>query len=374
MFKKITQNILKAFFATLLVATFAFCLLPSEVKAAEFLDRDSGANVNVEKHTINPYALGNEINFTNNISGDLVAIGSKVSLDSIYVNDGGVIIFSARDVNINTKRVEKNVKVFAGGKVTISNVFRGDVLIIANEVEITNETKILGDLIVRADNLTVGKDIKIEGDIYADYSKYKGEQKLSEITAKEVKDFPTGEVNYSKEEISSKLAFAKFALWKVGGIVFLIILAFFLSKKRKLEQPAINLTSRFGYDLLTGLLTLLISVFAAFLFLLLPPLTVYVWLVAILTSLLFALSSIYTPIYVTNLIKNQFQINFKFSYLLAMVVVLMVALPYIPFVGGLFSLFNTIFSIGGFGYVLTSIYKIFKKALNEKQETGNELL
>ena len=340
----------KILFSTFLIALTFTSLLSPNAEAAKFLSGDEkNQDVKIEATNENVYAAGQNVIANQNVAKDLILAGGKIEVNAIV---GRSIIAAGGEVNINSKRVSGPVRV-AGNKVVIKGNFSEEVMVAAEEVVI-QDARIQGDLIIATNKLTI-ENSNIIGNAKISYSEGKGDFN-SQIK---------GDKQIQKVEVSdSRMAY----IWDVlatqlSVIVFLLVAYFSLKNRNALELTDIKFNSKFFINALIGLgiIVLTLPVLVITLFAQLYNLTIPL---AIIIYLSFILTSFYFPIYLANLLKNQFNLSWKFKYIIIASYLLVSILSVIPVINAISYLIFFILLASNFGYLIRKLFSTIKGEKN----------
>lgn len=301
-----------------------------------------------------------------------------------------------------TQNVEGNVFLF-GKKVTVSSQIDGNLVIMANEVHITDDSYVDASVFILANtiqfdtlsshlyaicnNLTISSDHGVYKDLYVKAKKvsmYGTVGRNAYISADEISlsgnnsvgiikgnltyslpediEFPegsiVGEKNYSKKaKMKTTLDFHEILLHFVNAIfassLIYLILKFFLAKG--LQKSSSCLARKFGKVFLTGLISLIVVPILSVILLLskvgfvlgIILLAIY-WLMLAISP--YFLSSILGRRMANNKSQTKVIVEYLITIAIALVISAVSIIPYIGFIVGLF------ISILGLGVIIYNIF------------------
>lgn len=342
--------------ATTLIALVAIFTLP--VNAAVFLPSNGSDTSNIEVNKIeeNLYISSQNVKINAPIKKDLVVSGNTVEINAPIERN---IIALGGTIKINSTSVGATVRA-AGGSIEISGNFEEDVVVAAGNVTLKN-AKIRGDLIVSSGNLVI-KDSKIGGKFIGSYGQIDGNIK-DQVTSQNISI-----IAYDSSSNGKNDSFKWF--WRLGAeisvILGLILITYFLSKRKRLSILEIMPNNKFGIDILAGIgyFILPILIFLPALLLQIYPLVTTLWLMIILGMFL---SNIFLPIYMANFAKNTFNLQIKLSYLVFAVYAVMVVLSLIPGASVLAGLIMFIFFLANFGFLTRKLFGVINNSLKSNK-------
>lgn len=304
-----------------------------------------GKNVNVVSSRIegNIFILGDSVTINSNISGSIYVLGNNVSISGT-MND----IYAVVDkINILEDSICRDIKV-VGTKINISGIVNRDLYGATGQVEITETGKVNGTLssakevLGNTDNVN---EIKIIEDITPDINS--SEEKMQEVS----------------EAIEKWINIFFFISAEMTGLIILAIIVGFTSKKK------IN-TSDFKENSLKDTMFGLVYFGLAIAIIIVLMLTVIGIPVSILLALIlwFIFWKITIPvasIQITKALLDKKEKSKVFVCFIAFIIFTLIrCINFIPSIG---SVFETIVSLYGFGYMIRSIIR------KNKEEDLNEV-
>lgn len=341
---------------TTLVALSTIFILP--VNSAVFLPSNVSdtSSIEVNKTEENLYISSQNVKINAPIKKDLVVSGNTIEINGPIERN---IIALGGTIKINPASVGATVRA-VGGSIEISGSFEEDVVVAAGNVTLKN-AKIRGDLVVSSGNLVI-KDSKIGGKFIGSYGQIDGNIK-DQVTSQNISI-----IAYDSSSNGKNDGFKWF--WRVGAevsvILALILVTYFLSKRKRLSILEIKSNNKFGIDILAGIgyFILPILIFLPALILQIYPLVITLWLMIILGMFL---SNIFLPIYIANFTKNTFNLEFRLSYLVFAAYAVMVVLSLIPGVSVLAGLIMFIFFLANFGFLTRKLFGLINNSLRSNE-------
>ena len=333
-------------FSFLFLFAVVFYSLP--VDAATFLAPDSGKNsIVINEVQENLYVSGNEITIQAPIKKDLVVAGNKVSVNNKIERS---LMVAGNEVTINSLLIGGSVRA-AANTLDISGNFNEDLVIAANKVVIKN-SRVRGDLIISANSITLENSF-VSGKFYGSYSELKGD--LQNQINGEIK------VTQYQNQSSIKAVWFKFSI-EISTIIGLAIVSFYLMRRNRLENMRPRWNMLLLQDLGIGFTVFIAPVVILIIgiFLQIYPLVLALWG---LIWILFALSNIFVPIYISSFIKNTFKTEVKMIYLIPLVYISLLVLNVLPVFNMIVGLLNFIVLLITFGYLSRNSYRLFDNAL-----------
>lgn len=304
-----------------------------------------GKNVNVASSRINGnvFILGNSVTINSNISGSIYVIGNNISISG-SMND---IYALAENMDILENSICRDIRV-VGTKINISGIVNRDLYVATGQVEIAETGKVNGilssakEVLGNADNVN---EIKIIEDITSDIDS--SEEKMQEVS----------------EAIEKWINIFFFISAEMTGLIILVIIVGFTSKKK------IN-TSDFKENALKDTMFGLAYFGLAIAIIIVLMLTVIGIPVSILLALIlwFMFWKITIPvasIQITKVLLDKKDKSKVFVCFIAFIIFTLIrCLNFIPNIG---SVFETIVSLYGFGYMIRSVIR------RNKEEDSNDL-
>ncbi len=330
-----------------------FCLILSlPVQAAKFLpENDNSQTTDVNDTYENLYVANRTVHVTKPTRKDLVAAGSDIKIEAPVERD---LILAGNNVEVNTYIIGATTRI-AGNHVTLHGTFNEDVIIAGKDVEI-KDSIIHGDLIVAAQSLKVS-NTQIDKDFRGSYQTLDGDLN-QQVRGKIYKD--TFDNNKHDQDSGFKI-FLKFGQ-ELSLLLGLLVLAYYLSKCKKLEVSGILLNRRLGFDLLIGLGFLVLALPILILSFILQIYPLVIALLGLGTLLLF-LSNIYLPIYLANLVRNAFKLKFSLIYTIIGTYLILFILSIIPGVNIVTNFILFFILMANFGFILRKLTGTIDKAM-----------
>jgi hypothetical protein len=338
--------------AVVFVSLFSFFIT---AQAAEFAQPDKEGRV-VMSETIrdNYFAFGQRVEITGKTFKDLTVAAQEVIISA--PNVGRNLVAVGQTVTVDNSNVIGSA-MLAGGTVTLSGNFFDDVMVTGADVRLENAV-IHGDLIVSSGKLTVSKS-SINGDLWGEYGSYTGDDLDAQVKGqlKVNQGNATGKQDGLSGALMLKLP------WAIGSLVGLFLLAWVLARFQKLYVPSLRLNKERALDGVWGLAMVVIPALIFMVSFIVLAFLQTGLLLGIVYSL-YALSAMYVPIYLSNIVKNTWTSKaLRFRFLLPTIYVAMVLLSWVPVLG---SLVVFLVSLANFGFLGRIFYGVGKKALLEK--------
>lgn len=332
---------------------FGLVFSTQQVDAITVLPTDENGNSVLEANEKNVYTIAEKFSAEKNVNGDIFAIAGEVDIKNSQISHslntiGGKIF-------LEDAIIGGSVRVVSGETVIKNTLILGDVLFLGEKITLDN-VSVLGDLAVVGETLNLQNDVQIYGDSSIDVANITGNIKIEDATIGEVS---LTDSSYVYEEFDWNLAMtiSKGVLWTLPLILLSAILAIFLNRKKKLLDENVKCLLPNLKNLGLGLATLLGSTFVLFSSIILFPLFFPVLLIWFVILLIFVLvAGIYSPIYFANILKNYLPKSLPTWLIFSISFLSFVAIPFVPFLGGLFI---SIFSLASFGYVIKKSYYLF---------------
>lgn len=255
----------------ILILLLSLCLMPQISFADVVEDSDyisGGDNYQIEKDYNNTHlAFGSTVDVLNKVDGIYGVFGETINYNSINdylalfgnnVNVNGTIkdgaIF-ANKVIINNATINRDIIIFAN-EVQITGNFNGNVLIYANSIDITNSS-FKKNLITNSSKLNIDNNTQIEGVL-----------KYNEDTTTNIKSTNIYKVEVTKND-KVELSTKDKILEHIDKLIRLLVifLVIYLINPKVFSKFSDNVGKNFGYGALTFLLLpiiLLILLFTDF--------------------------------------------------------------------------------------------------------------
>ncbi len=353
------RNFLSYFILAFIVIVLLFS--PS-VSAADFVNTNNIGDTIITEPKKNLYTLGNDISIESDIEEDVFAVGQGITINSQSITGGILVVGNKIDLSI--ANVERSVRVI-GSEVRLTGYYFSDVIIIAQNVQIDNAW-IAGDLIVGSDIFSMSHSA-VKGDFSGGYSSYSGDSLDDQVHGDIKQTIDSSYFQWSSymgiglEKTTSNPMLVKFLLWDFGSILLTTVLALFLYKRRRLKNKEISLNVDIIFDLFKGLgyiagpvLFFILSVITF------GALLLHTILITALIWIFLALSSIYLPIFIANIVANSFGIKLKFGIIIIISIIFLYFINLVPVVGRY--IYIILFATN-FGYLVSSFFRIVNKSL-----------
>jgi len=326
---------------------------PLSVSAAQFGELDSSGNITFDDPTQeNIYGVASHIEVQNRVLSDAVLVGEAIEFSEETDVTGGIIAFG-QNLTLTPRTVGSSIRA-AGQDITVSGYVRKDV-VVAGETVVLEDIRVGGDLVIAAETIYVKDNVLIQGGIYATAAIVEGE--LTNSSGDNI-NLEVGQNAHSNQDFLPELTSVEFLFWLysiIGSAIAVALLAYWLSRKNKLTVSAYAFNRTMFTDVITGALVFFVTapVFVIALILsvgwpLLP--------VAFILYSLFALTGVYLPIYIANIIKNTASISMAIKWLIAIVFTASLLLSVIPFVKFVWWVISFILSLAILGSILRGLY------------------
>jgi hypothetical protein len=365
--KTFIQKIALFSLVSIITLTIILGVFSPKTEAAQFFPKNEKQKetLQISSSDQNVYAASNKINVSESVQKDLVLLGEQINISAPV---GRSVMAVANDISINTQVF--GATRLAGQKIVLTGNFREEVLIAASEVVI-KDSQISGDLYIIATKVTI-QNSQISGNSNISYNELNGD----------VKSQTTGQTSLSKQENYSN-NFEEFAgvflIWvliaqQVSNILFLLIICFWLNKKKALQSFEIIFDNNFGKDFAIGIASWILMIpflVLSFIF------QFYFLAIAIggLITLTFGLSQAICPIYLANLFKNSLKIEMDIKLLIFLCYLGILILNFIPFINIFGGLFLFVIFSANYGFLLRKAFVTIDNSLdlisdNSQKETS----
>ncbi len=350
----------------MIIGLFVFVLTAIggvNINAAEFITQDDDDKdiVILDELKDNIYFIGNDVEISTEAKKDLSIISQNITIkDNIIWGDINAI---GRGVNIKTNNLKGSARLL-GKTIVLEGMFSDDVIVCGESLTLKNTT-IDGDLIFYGNKLSIDQNVVVNGDFIGSYEEYESDDTLENIVSGEITEKTSGfDIGSFNGNFSTILKASKLILWTTGSMILFIILLFVLNKRGKLKNLDIQLDKKLLYNFLTGIsvifgsmVAIIVSAFTLIFF------AHTIVLVTVIYSIL-AFVTIYTPIYVANLISNTAKLKVNIVLLVILTYVALILISYIPWIGGRIV---TVLNVCAFGYALQYIVTSLLKPLTKKE-------
>jgi len=350
----------KIFFLAVLV------LLPIYAYAAEI---NSGEKINIESKQKNPIIFSNTAEVKSMIEGDLTVFSQKIKVDESIENSA--YLFAGQ---VEVSKLIGNRLVIASAESKINSEVKGDLIAVGSKVLIDSSAKIHGDVIAYASEVVVkgqvngnlrvgGSKIVLDGALINSNAIIQSEQIVISDTAQinqDLKYYSSREMSLPGDRVKGEITFTQLKSSKsqvasslIGSMVTLMILGLVLLWlfKEKMTGLITNSTKEFGSVLLAGFLTmliaplimmaLLISYVGLYVFILVLILYIAAWLIG------YAMGAIFLGYLIVRLISRDKNVSLEWSAIVfGSIAFILIGL--IPFFGGIMKFVLTLFGAGIF--------------------------
>ena len=328
------------------------------------LQVNANNNTNQTSLASDLYLTDDTIELTQNVEGNAFLFGKEVTVSSQI--DGNLVIM-ADTVNI-TDDAYIDASVFVLAKTIQFDTLSSHLYAVCNELNISSDHGVYKDLYVLAKKVSMHGTVGRDAYIYADELSLSGNNSAGVIkgdltySLPEDIEFPegsiVGEKNYSKKaEMKTALDFHEILLHFVNAIfaasLIYLILKFFLAKG--LQKSSSCLATKFGKVFLTGLISLIVIPIVSVLLLFSKVgFVLGVILLAIYMLMLAIAPYFLSAILGRRMANNKTQTKVIVEYLITIAIALVIsAVSIIPYIGLIVGLFISILGLG------VIIYNIF---------------
>jgi hypothetical protein len=335
------QKLIKYF---AIASLFLLALVPIVSYAAEFYPRDNGDSneIRIQSTQQNVYAAGNSIISSESVRGDLNLAGNTIEVTGLV---GRNVQAAGYTITIDSESINGAVRA-AGNEIIITGNIVEEVVVAGNTVTIRN-ANIRGDLIVSANTLIIENSV-ISGDANVTYTSGVSRSELDQSVAGELTISDVDEDELARNALVS-FVISTF-LFQLSVIIVLALLAWWLSRRNRLELANINFGAKFwirlGLGFAMGILVPIAFIILVLIQFILPA---FVLLFGYL-ALLFA-AIIYTPIYLANAIRNSFAKQASFVLVLILTYVIVTVLNLIPLLNFVTIFIYSLISLSSLGYL-----------------------
>lgn len=332
------------------------------------------------------YSAGPMIGITDNASNDIVAAGGNVVISG---NAGNEILAAGGSITLSGK-TGGDARI-AGGNITITNEIGGEAVLAGGKINVLREALIKYDLIAASGDImiegtinggvriiggtvtingTIEKDVNIKAEhlIIGNSAVIKGSLHYEAPREARVEQgaVVTGETIFTQKEFAPpREKMAKFfGVWWVVKLLALMAaaLATYSALREKTEQITALAVNRFGHELLTGFIVLIVIPAAV----LLLFITVFGSLLGLVIMFFYislvVLSSVFGALVFTRLLNGYvFKKETFFTWpMILLGVLLYQVIGLIPFLGWIFKF---IFFLSGLGALSHLVYSLRGKSM-----------
>jgi hypothetical protein len=345
-------------FSLVSITTFTIILgfFSLKTEAAQFFPKNENQKevLQINSSDQNVYAASNKINVLESVQKDLILLGEEIN---ILAPVGRSVMAVGSNININTQIF--GATRLAGQKIILTGNFGEEILIAADEVVI-KDSQISGDLYITATKVTI-QNSKILGNSNINYNELNGD----------VKSQTAGQVSLSKQENYSKnfgeLA-GVFLVWvlvaqQISNILFLLVICYWLNKKKALQSSEIMFDNNFGKDVAIGIACWILMVP----FLILSFIFQFYFLaftIGGLIMLTYGLAQAVSSVYLANLFKNSMKIEMDIKLLIFLCYLGILILNFIPFINVFGGLFLFVVSSANYGFLLRKGFVTINNSLD----------
>lgn len=315
---------------------------------------DDNGNSIVNEETADLYFAGSTLTLNNNVAGDLTAAGQTMNINSQVIT--GSVNIAGQTMQLKTEGVGGSVR-FAGQDAVVNGKIVGDVVMFGQTLTLEN-AHIYGDLVFFGQTLNIKDGVVVEGKFMGNYAD----------SNKDLKDVVVGSVEIieSQQPTAEETRMGKVVmfvvglfLWTIPMAILTLLLALILNRKKKLSNPENKcLLPNFknvgiGFAAWVGSIAFfVVSLFTV-------PVVGVIYLISFVIFAILV-TTVYAPIYVANVIKNQFNLKLGIGWMVVLAWLGLTLIALVPVVGGIVT---SIFGLASLGYAMTQMFlAVFKKS------------